>query len=525
MSSTTEDSDWNMSLKSRRPHSLSNPDVAPHHSTPRPNNLIETATRPDAQLAQTVVGSDDSTHSHHTFAANQSSALNNADSVPHDTPEWEAARDAVLSRMVTSQDLDAAPTPTPILKVKRGGVKTGGRRGRGGRRPKVKIEGEDSVTAEIAAAAGVKVETPTRGKNKGGRPRGSRAGISSRGGGITRDGVDSTNSTPKEKNKGGRPRGSKTVNRGGRPRGSRAGGSSAGLLGHVAKKKRKRGSDDEDDADDTDASEEFTPLAITSSGRRINPTQTYSPVVLEASTSTRKSNQNTPMSAPPTIASQKPKKRRKPGEAAVCINCGRGHSPNSNQIVFCDGCNTPWHQFCHDRPITPTVIQFEEKEWICTDCEVIREEKAHIAGKVADQKMTLAEKRTYLKNLEKNELVSLLLHASTLHEDLPIFSPTPLVPVPLVVEPQAVRPGHAPLEEEEYYEVYIEPEPLPYPKPGNGVVLPPEDEDLSLLIDEDVVTYSHLWKGFHGWEGPRGMPWLNADNLHGVGAVPIGVGA
>lgn len=184
MSSTTEDSDWNMSLKSRRPHSLSNPDVAPHHSTPRPNNLIETATRPDAQLAQTVVGSDDSTHSHHTFAANQSSALNNADSVPHDTPEWEAARDAVLSRMVTSQDLDAAPTPTPILKVKRGGVKTGGRRGRGGRRPKVKIEGEDSVTAEIAAAAGVKVETPTRGKNKGGRPRGSRAGISSRGGAL-----------------------------------------------------------------------------------------------------------------------------------------------------------------------------------------------------------------------------------------------------------------------------------------------------------------------------------------------------
>ena len=538
MSSTTEDSDWNMSPKSRRPHSLSNPDTGrpsptedtdPSHSTPYANDFAETATQLDIQLAQTLTGGNEFAHAHHLVPTNQSPTLNNGESSLHDTPEWEAARDAVLSQMVTRQDLDAVPTPTPILKVKRGGVKTGGRRGRGGRRPKIKIEGEDSVAAEIAAAAGVRTETtstPTRGKNKGGRPRGSRAGISSRGAGITRDSVDSTNTTLKVKNKGGRPRGSKTVNRGGRPRGSRAGSSAAGLLGHIAKKKRKRGSDDEDDADDTDASEEFTPLAITSSGRRINPTQTYSPVVLEPSTTARKSSQSTPTSIPP-IAAQKLKKRRKPGEAAVCINCGRGHSPNSNQIVFCDGCNTPWHQFCHDRPITPTVIQFEEKEWICTDCEVIREEKAHIAGRVADQKMTIAEKRTYLKGLEKNELVSLLVHASTLHEDLPIFRPPPPAPVPVIVEPQPIRPGQGPPDEEEYYEVYIEPDPLPYPKPGNGIVLPSEDEDLSLLIDEDIVTYSHLWKGLHGWEGPNGMHWPNAANAVGAGGggMPIGVGA
>ncbi|KAL2043930.1 hypothetical protein N7G274_003450 [Stereocaulon virgatum] len=523
-----------MSPRSRRPHSLSNPDTG--HPSPTSDvddrsghsaNGFETSAQLGAQLAHTVAGNNEPICFHPTDPAIQNPPRNSAASLIQETPEWEAARDAVLSRMVTSHDLDAAPTPTPILKVKRGGVKTGGRRGRGGRRPKVKIEGDDGVTVEMAAIAGVKVDsTPTRGKNKGGRPRGSRAGVSSRGG-ITRPAiVDPTTSTPKEKNKGGRPRGSKTVNRGGRPRGSRAGSSAAGLLGHMAKKKRKRSSDDDEDEDDTDASEEFIPLAITSSGRRINPTQTYSPKILEQSTSGRKSNQNTPTSAPPTISTQNPKKRRKPGEAAVCINCGRGHSPNSNQIVFCDGCNTPWHQFCHDRPITPTVIQFEEKEWICSDCGVIREEKAHIANKVRAEKMTLAEKRTYLKSLEKNELVSLLLHASTLHEDLPIFRPAPLAPVPIIVEPQPMRPGHPPqLEEEESYEVYIEPEPLPYPKPGNGIVLPPEDDDLSLLIDEDIVTYSHLWKGFHGWEGPRGMPWLNGDNSHGTGSFPIVVGA
>ena len=370
--------------------------------------------------------------------------------------------------------------------------------------------------------------------------------MSSRGG-IVRPELSApgTPVTPVMKNKGGRPRGSKTINRGGRPRGSRAANSAAGLLGHIAKKKRKRGTDDEDEPDDTSASEEFTPLAITSSGRRINPTQTYSPLLIEATTSARRPSNNTPTFAPQPSSTQRPKKRRKPGEAAVCINCGRGHSPNTNQIVFCDGCNTPWHQFCHNRPITPTVIQFEEKEWLCFECEMVREEKSHISGKVsASPTMTPAEKRTYLRTLEKNELVSLLLHANTLHPDLPIFRP----PVPIIVEPQPTRPppNHHNImqvgeeEEAEVYE-YIEPEPLPYPKAGNGIVLPPEEEDLALLIDEDIVTYSHLWKGPHGWEGPKGMrfPWpegplggsgvggggMGGGGVMAGGRVAIGVGA
>ena len=549
MSSTTEDSDWKMSPKSRRPNTLSNPDSGqssppPFHLsqnytedadpsvfTPRASALSEAAEQQHIRLPQNVAESIIMpTHPRPPIPVNADTSENGG---LQDTPEWEAARDAVLSHMVTSQDIVAVPTPPSTMKVKRGGIKTGGRRGRGGRRPKVKIEGEDNITAEIAAAAGVKTDSiPIRGKNKGGRPRGSRAGISSRGGGIARPelSIPGTPITPIMKNKGGRPRGSKTINRGGRPRGSRAGNSAAGLLGHMTKKKRKRGTDDEDEPDDTSASEEFTPLAITSSGRRINPTQTYSPLLIEATYSARRPSNNTPTSAPQPSSSQHPKKRRKPGEAAVCINCGRGHSPNTNQIVFCDGCNTPWHQFCHNRPITPTVIQFEEKEWLCFECEIVREEKIHISGKVAaSQTMTAAEKRTYLRGLEKNELVSLLLHASTLHPDLPIFRP----PVPVIVEPQPTRPPNHHIiqvedEEVEVYE-YIEPEPLPYPKAGNGIVLPPEEEDLGLLIDEDIVTYSHLWKGPHGWEGPKGMrfPWPEGPLGGGMGGgrVAIGVGA
>lgn len=38
-------------------------------------------------------------------------------------------------------------------------------------------------------------------------------------------------------------------------------------------------------------------------------------------------------------------------------------------------------------------------------------------------------------------------------------------------------------------------EDLPYPKPGNGIVLPPESEDMEWLIDDDYETFSHTVHG------------------------------
>ncbi|KAF6239675.1 hypothetical protein HO173_002221 [Letharia columbiana] len=543
MSSTTEDSDWNMSPKSRRPHSLSNTDtvrptsqpVIPRQSptsqvdssalsTPRAGSFASTATQIEkqleSQLSQAVATTFPSAHAQPAVTPSSAILPNPALTIPNadgsilinqNTPEWEAAREAVLSQMVTSQDITATPTP----KVTRGGVKTGGRRGRGGRRTKVKIEEPDDTPPK-------NLDAPVRAKNKGGRPRGSRAGGTPRGGRGGTPGSGRGGATPGSVRAG--------VNKGGRPRGSRAGHSAAALAGRLIgrgiKRKRKKGDDDDDDEkDDTDASEEFTPIAATSSGRRINQVKTFSPVVLDPvkglSNKTPQSAARAPVPEPPSTA-RKTKKRRKPGEAAVCINCGRGHSPNSNMIVFCDGCSTPWHQYCHDRPITPSFIQIEEKEWNCAECTVVQEEKMHLTGKVSAGRMSLSEKRTYLQNLEKAELVSLLLHASTLHEDLPVFGPPPPPPPVQVLEPTA--------DEEELY-VYVEPDPLPYPKAGNGLLLPPEDDDLDILIDEDIVTYSHLWKGPAGWEGPNGMRWPfppNGIGARGVMGAPIhqiGVGA
>ena len=62
--------------------------------------------------------------------------------------------------------------------------------------------------------------------------------------------------------------------------------------------------------------------------------------------------------------------------------------------------------------------------------------------------------------------------------------------------------------EDGYYE---EDDALPYPKAGNGIQLPPESEDMNVLLDDDTVTFSHSWtegstilrasKSFVGLEG------------------------
>ena len=83
------------------------------------------------------------------------------------------------------------------------------------------------------------------------------------------------------------------------------------------------------------------------------------------------------------------------------------------------------------------------------------------------------------------------------------------------------------VDEDEIYE-----EPLPYPKMGNGLVLPPEEEDLHLLVDEDVASWSHSWQEAGVWMGAmaghrvEGLKGMELQlGLMGSGGVAVGVGA
>ncbi|KAL9631210.1 MAG: hypothetical protein Q9204_004342, partial [Flavoplaca sp. TL-2023a] len=66
--------------------------------------------------------------------------------------------------------------------------------------------------------------------------------------------------------------------------------------------------------------------------------------------------------------SKKPKRRYTKSREIVCTHCQRPDSRVGNQIVFCDRCQTPWHQACHKPTIPEHVIEVETAEWLCANC-------------------------------------------------------------------------------------------------------------------------------------------------------------
>ena len=181
-----------------------------------------------------------------------------------------------------------------------------------------------------------KFPTPTPPRESASSTRGGLAqGPSAPGGGEqtvfkVEDGANQTTPTRRGRGRGGRPRG--------RGRGGARGG------------KRKR--EDRSDGESED-SEIYSPVVTTTkSGRSVQKPTSFVP----------------PPQSPTSTNKRKRPYRRNP-ESAVCKVCLRGTSPASNMIVFCDGCNTPYHQYCHHPPIDQAVITEVDKEWYCKQCE------------------------------------------------------------------------------------------------------------------------------------------------------------
>ncbi|KAL8872240.1 MAG: hypothetical protein Q9174_002096 [Haloplaca sp. 1 TL-2023] len=381
MSSTTEESDWEAKSKpqSRRPSSngLGNsnprrqPKPPPQHILPRsdgPGQSVFPVVTPSIPTHDPFANTWGPPQPHFQFV-NQGPLPAPAFTAPPVSP--------ALTRVIHDngpmpipppiinplpQVIPQAPAPPPALTPMEvapqqyttppsrsiRGVKAGGaRRARGAtRKPRIKVETPDTNSASLLAT------TPASSTRGSGRGR-------------------------------GRGRGGTRGNKGGRPRGSRAGASSS--LGI----KRKR--EDDDEKDDSDVSEIITPLPTQSrSGRKITHAN---PIVIDleekvvATPSTAAAKPSVSFSSRVESKDAAPggrgKKRfSRPAESSVCKNCGRGHSPASNMIVFCDGCNGPWHQHCHDPPISPEIIRIEDSQWFCADCVILREEKAVVEGKL-----------------------------------------------------------------------------------------------------------------------------------------------
>lgn len=174
--------------------------------------------------------------------------------------------------------------------------------------------------------------------------------------------------------------------------------------------------------DDSDISSSYTPMPTrTKSGRNVNKPVAFVPTIPEPS--------------------QTVKRRRstKTILAAQCKICHRGTDPGNNRIVFCDVCSTPYHQYCHNPPIENEVVNVLEKEWLCGPCQRSKESVVeNTDGLVATEGLSIEDvrmnesvsnqanifqKRAYFSSLPQSRLVSLLLHASIRHPELPLFPP------------------------------------------------------------------------------------------------------
>jgi len=200
------------------------------------------------------------------------------------------------------------------------------------------------------------MEIPTTPVNRGGRRnQGSRASVGSAAStSVSKAGTPGTSTTQKN----GTP---SSAGKGRRPR------AKAGQKRKRTKRETSDEESEEEDSDvmsklggdsDSDASDSIQNFPkVTQSGRAIVKPQQFVPEIRESSARKRG----------PSKKSQ---------EMALCKRCGRGHSPDNNMIVFCDGCNGGWHQMCHDPPVSNEAVKDEDAPWFCLDCSQKRARKS-----------------------------------------------------------------------------------------------------------------------------------------------------
>ena len=309
-------------------------------------------------------------------------------------------------------------------------------------------------------------------------------------------------------------------------------------------RKRKRDDDSEDESrktktspsDDEDMND-YTPNDTqTKSGRQVHRP---SPFVPPESPKVNKPRQETKPKKKMAAASAKGRDQN-----VLCEHCLRGNGPLGNVIVFCDGCNRAWHQNCHDPRIPREVVTNTEKDWFCAECIVsstrpmkpkkgrprkdenqpskpnMISEQANSSARqgtaaqlLPGKALSLRQQRDYLEGLSREQLINHLLDIASSNPEIPVFptskfnsgpvgsdkpqmgSSTPAttnntMPPPSTTSLHAESTMNSADDSDDEY-IYDE-HALLYPKAGQGIRLPPESEDIHMLLEgPDSRTFSH----------------------------------
>lgn len=173
------------------------------------------------------------------------------------------------------------------------------------------------------------------------------------------------------------------------------------------------------------------------------------------------------------------------------------------------------------------MVLVADKEWICATCtrskngdsgfdvassgavqsmpRSIVPAEVKLDDLISGEKWSTAEKRIHLNSLPHHSLVSLLIHATTIHPSLPVFpSSQPqstASEIPMAIN--GVGGQAMPRSEDKVAieaDIFDDDPPAHYPKPGFGLAqnLPPENEHLPWLVDENDEVFSHVFPADEG---------------------------
>lgn len=201
-----------------------------------------------------------------------------------------------------------------------------------------------------------------------------------------------------------------------------------------------------------------------------------------------------PVAAPGKRQKSTPRKRL---VNIICAKCDRGTSPKSNPIVFCSGCESTWHQKCHDPEIPDDAIVDEDKEWHCHRC--VRPRRSTGTRPIKPQEsntpiqqrgqfelggavMNVEERRAYFASLPYAQLVDLLVDISSKSPDIKIFPAAMALQKPFSPVPASPKLKG---EDEEGYRKH--------PRAGNGFALSQDPAELDILKENPASqTFSHV---------------------------------
>ena len=278
---------------------------------------------------------------------------------------------------------------------------------------------------------------------------------------------------------------------------------------------------------------EYNPTEETRSGRKIQKPPAAPVIVSESASPASKrpklDNRTAGSTSSPALKLHPKIKRRLyrgREQLALCEHCQRGHGPFGNAIVFCDACNKCWHQRCHEPQVAQSVISDAKAEWFCANCEKILHGKKGKKAKAGESNvqqaqsavpqfvgpliggaaLTQAHKIAFLESRTREQLISLILQGSDLAPALPMFqAPAPQLPqaqfksnyvTPISSTPGLHNATATGEPEDEGYDSYFDDHAALYPKPGQGVKLPPDTVDLHMLLEHPHSrTFSHWMRG------------------------------